>query len=128
MKNGISGCTGKGSEKRDAIERIPAYNGEIKIVIPGGEPEKLETSGVFDYYLVTTDDFAGIAPKGSVLRVHVDRAGCNGTLDAHSEIGLVAADNRLELRPAAKCAGTQIIGNVCEIRRWPTMDINNPYC
>lgn len=107
---------------RPAIERMVTM-GEPSVLVEGCR-QSLENMEGFDYYLVTTDDFSALAPKGSVLHVHTDR---EGDYLLPCEIALVAANNRLELRPAAECKGAQVVGSVWEIRRWPGMDIKSPY-
>lgn len=107
---------------RPAIEKI-ATVGEPSVLIDGCR-QTLEKVEGFEYYLVTTDDFSALAPKGSVLNVHTNH---EGDYLLPSEIALVAANSRLELRAASECNGAQIIGSVWEIRRWPGLDIERPY-
>lgn len=83
---------------------------------------QLEVVEGFDYYLVNTDEFLPYAAKGSVLNVHTDQ---DGTFITPRELALVAGNNRLEIRPASKLNGAQVVGSIWEIRRWPLAEIES---
>ena len=108
---------------RPAIERIVA-SGSPSVLVDQCRVE-LENASGFDYFLVNTDDFAPLVARGSVLNVCTDIDGA--AEPTPTELVLVAANNRLEIRTGAKSKGTQFIGSIWEIRRWPGMDLERPY-
>lgn len=107
---------------RPAIERIVAA-GSPSVLVNECRVELENTSG-FDYFLVNTNDFAPLVARGSVLNVCTD---IDSSEPEASELVLVAANNRLEIRPGSKCKGAQVIGLIWEIRRWPGMNLERPY-
>lgn len=105
-----------------AIERLVPRGGKVHFKADAHYVETLAVNEDWDYYVVKNDDFSPIAPKGSLLHVFINIEGDDKA--ERNELALVSANNRLELRAAAECAGVQLIGIVWEIRRWPTMNVS----
>lgn len=66
------------------------------------------------YYLVNTDAFSAIAPRGSVAEVWIGEDKW-----APADVVLVAGNKQLEILPYAKAKGLQVLGSVREVRSWP---------
>jgi len=105
----------------DAIDRLIPRGGRVSVKVEAHHVETWKADEDWEYYVVKTDDFGPVAPKGSILHVFIRLEGSKPDRD---ELALVSAGNRLELWPAAKCGDVQVIGIVWEIRRWPTMNVN----
>lgn len=107
-------------ETRAAIERL---NADPPQIIIDGAIEHLPVQTGWDWYLVNTDAFLPHVARGSVMHVFLEMEGTIG----QGELGLVAGNGRLEIRPAAECKGVQVIGIIWEIRRWPLIDMQKTY-
>lgn len=98
----------------EGIFPIMAQDGVVGVSLSEGSDVVFPPSEDTAYYLVNTDAFHAIAPRGSVAEVFVGEDGLEP-----ADIVLASGNNRLELLPYAKAKGLQVLGSVREVRSWP---------
>lgn len=108
--------------KHAAIERICGDHEGTATVDVEGEARTFKRNDNFDYFLVNTDEFLPLAPKGSVVEIYT----CDADLKPGNVV-LVAGNKRMEIRKYAESKGLQILGQVTEVKHWPGKSVCN-YC
>jgi len=101
------------------IERIRGRGHEAVVEVCQSEMtfERLDN---FDYFLINTNEFMPLVQKGSVIEVWMEADEWEPT-----DVLLVTANNRLEIRTHSKNKNLQVLGKITEVKHWPGETVHN---